>query len=101
MPIYPNDYSAWKLFWEGDFRALLRRWLGVEANAEMGWHHHSGIAKLEGEVQALRTELDALKGEIRARNPEPQQVSLRISVDDYEASQWKTLEEFREEKGKS
>jgi len=81
-------------------RDIIRKWLGVLYGPELesaraiteAWHN---------EVTKLRTELDALKSEVRARNPEPQQVSLRISVDDYEASQLKTLEEFREEKGKS
>ena len=81
-------------------RDIIRKWLNSPT-----YDNLDGILAVIGEwreeVQALRTELDAIKGEVRARNPEPQQVSLRISVDDYEASQLKTLEEFREEKGKS
>ena len=79
-------------------RNKLRLWLGL---CEADRLRRTGYEALQTQVNTLRTELDALKGEVRARNPEPQQVSLRISVDDYEASQLKTLEEFREEKGKS
>lgn len=77
-------------------RDKLRAWLGIETNT--AGLIEAAQAPLEYQVVSLRIELDALKGEVRAREPQPQQVSFRINVDDYESSQLKALAEFIEEK---
>lgn len=79
-------------------RDRIRKWLILLPTEAMVWRHHSDIAKLQKLVTDLRSELNALKGEVRARTPQPQQVTLRIQPD-FERSQVDALEEFRE-KGK-
>jgi len=76
-------------------RDIIRKWLGI--SADLGYLEELYRIKSIESAQ-LRTELDALKAEIAQlsiKQP-PQNVSLRINIDDYEASQLKALDQFKE-----